>query len=361
MSRRAGALALGAGVLLLALVAGCAKKLPPPGGKLDIEPPHLLSVSPDSGAVGVSRRGPFTLEFSENMAHRDPSLWLVLGPYAHLGQGHWKAHGVTVDLVDSLRADQTYTMVISNAATDARGNRLQPPRTLIFTTGASFAPGAITGHVEGRGGHYGEGVFVWGYRADQGHAPDSTSRDFDALAVGGEAGRFALLGLPVPSKWRLYAFYDANHTQSFEPGIDLLNALDSTITLTADAPRADSIRIVSVDPTAPATAQGAVVDSAGVVVVNKQGKSDPKLKIWVEPLDTVVTRKGLTSAVAVTGGAFRFSLPPGRYRVRAYLDADLNGVFDPAREASGDPREVIAEPAALIQDLRLSAPPGVQR
>jgi Big-like domain-containing protein len=348
-------------VLFLALLAGCAKKLPPPGGKLDVEPPHLMSLSPDSGAVGVPRRGPFTLEFSENMAHRDPSLWLVLGPYARLGAGHWKAHGVTVDLADSLRADQTYTMVISNAATDARGNRLRPARALIFTTGASFAPGAITGHIEGRGGHYGEGVFVWGYRSDLGHAPDSTSRDFDALAVGGDAGRFALLGLPVPSKWRLYAFYDANHTQSFEPGIDLLNALDSTITLTADAPRADSIRIVSVDPTAAATVQGAVVDSAGIVAVDKAGKSDPKLKIWVEPLDSVVTRKGLTSAVPVTGGAFRFTLPPGRYRLRAFLDNDQNGVFDARREPAGDSKDVVAEPAGLLSDVRLAAPPGVLR
>lgn len=361
MSRRAGSLALGSSALLLMLAAGCAKKLPPPGGKLDIEPPHLLSVSPDSGTVGVSRRGPFTIEFSENMAHRDPALWLVLGPYARLGNGHWKAHTVTVDVADSLRVDQTYTLVISNAATDARGNRLRPARALIFTTGSSFAPGAITGHIEGRGGHYGEGVFVWAYRADLGHAPDSTSRDFDALAVGGAAGRFALLGLPVPSKWKLYAFYDANHTQSFEPGIDLLNPLDSTITLTADAPRADSILIVSVDPTAPATAQGAVVDSAGDVVVGKTGKSDPKLKVWVEPQDSVVTKKGLTTAVAVTAGAFRFSLPPGRYRFRAFLDNDLNNVYEVLREPAGDPRDVVVEPGGLITDIRLNAPPGVKR
>src|SRR5262249_31316746 len=154
---------------------------------------------------------------------------------------------------------------------------------------------------------------------------------------------------------------DANHTQSFEPGIDLLNALDSTITLTAAAPRADSIRIVSVDPTAPASAQGVVVDSAGMVAADKAGKSDPKRKGWVEPVDSVVTKKGLTSAVPVTGGAFRFTLPPGRYRLRAFLDNDLNNVFDPRREASGDPVEVVAEPAALLSDLKLSAPPGVQR
>jgi hypothetical protein len=342
------------------LIAGCAKKVPPPGGQPDIEPPHLLSVSPDSGAVGVPRGAPITLTFSETMAHRDPNDWIVLGPYAHLERGHWKSRTATIELTDSLRANQTYTLVISNAATDARGNRLRPARALIFTTGSSFPPGAIAGRVEGRGGHFGEGVFVWGYRADLGHAPDSTSRDFDALAVGGESGRFALLGLPVPSKWRLYAFYDANHTQSFEPGIDLLNALDSTITLTAEAPRADSILLVSVDPAAPATAQGSVVDSAGSVAADEQGKSDPRLKVWVEPLDSVVTRKGQTTAVSVTAGTFRFTMPPGRYRLRVFLDDDHNNVFDRGREAAGAPFEVRAEPAGLLGDLKLEAPPGIR-
>jgi hypothetical protein len=65
--------------------------------------------------------------------------------------------------------------------------------------------------------------------------------------------------------------------------------------------------------------------------------------------------------VPVTGGAFRFTLPPGRYRLRAFLDGDQNGVFDAKREAAGDPRDVVAEPAALITDVRLNAPPGVQR
>jgi len=320
----------------------------------------VLRVSPDSGAVGVPRSGPITLSFSESMAHRDPNEWLVLGPYQHFERAHWKGQTATIDLGDSLRANQTYTMVISNAATDARGNRLRPARTLIFTTGPSFAPGAIAGRIEGRGGHFGEGVFVWGYRADLGHAPDSTSRDFDALAVGGEAGRFALLGLPVPSKWRLFAFYDANHTQSFEPGIDLLNALDSTITLTADAPRADSILLVSVDPAAPATAQGSVVDSAGNLAADEQGKSDPRLKVWVEPLDSVVTRKGQTTAVSVTAGAFRFTLPPGRYSLRIFLDDDHNNVFDRGREAAGAPLEVTAQPAGLLGDLKLEAPPGIR-
>jgi len=333
--------------------------VPPPGGQLDIVPPHLMTVSPDSGAVGVPRGGPITLTFSENMAHRDPNEWLVLGPYAHFERAHWKGQTATIDLTDSLRANQTYTLVISNAATDARGNRLRPARALIFSTGGSFPPGAIAGRIEGRGGHFGEGVFVWGYRADLGHAPDSTSRDFDALAVGGEGGRFALLGLPVPSKWRLYAFFDANHTQSFEPGIDLLNALDSTITLTADAPRADSILLVSVDPAAPATAQGSVVDSLGNLAADDQGKSDPRLKVWVEPLDSVVTRKGQTTAVSVTAGAFRFALPPGRYRLRIFLDDDHNNVFDQTREKAGTPTEITAQPAGLLGDVKLQAPPGI--
>ena len=355
MSAGAGRRLLGAAVLALAL-AGCAKKLPPPGGRPDVEPPRSLSVSPDSGAVAVPREASIHVGFSENMAHRDPALWLAIGPYVPLDKARWEKHEVTVALDDTLRANQTYTVVLGDAITDSRGNRLRPVRTWSFTTGAAFPPGEIRGRVDGRG-HLGEGVYVWGYRDDLGHAADSTARDFDALAVGREAGRFALLGLPVPSRWKLYAFYDANRTQSFEPGLDLLNVLPRTISLTTAAPVADSVTLVSVDPEAQATVQGTVVDSSGSTVLDEKNRSDPKLKVWAEPLDT--TRARGPTSLSVGAAAFRFAVAPGRYRVRAYLDANQNGRFDPG-EPAGEAVEITAEAAGLIADLTLKAPPGVR-
>jgi len=355
VSPRAGRRLLGAALLALAF-AGCAKKLPPPGGKPDVEPPRTLSVAPDSGAVSVPRNTTLQIGFSENMTHRDPALWVAIGPYVPIDRARWDKHHVTIELEDTLHADRTYTVVVSDAMTDSRGNRLRPARSWSFTTAPAFAPGTIRGRVEGRG-HLGEGVFVWGYRDDLGHAADSTSRDFDALGVGGEAGRFALLGLPVPSRWKLYAFYDANRTQSFEPGLDILNLMPQTISLTPDAPLADSVTLVSVDPEAQATVQGTVVDSSESVVVDEKGRSEPKLKVWVEPSDTTRTRG--PSSLSVGAGAFRFAVAPGTYRIRAYLDANQNGRFD-SGEPAGESVGITAEAAGLVTDVRLAAPPGVR-
>jgi len=61
------------------------------------------------------------------------------------------------------------------------------------------------------------------------------------------------MGLPVPSRWRLFAFHDANLTLSFEPGVDHLTPLDSTVVLTDTAAVAEDVGLLSLDPAAPAT------------------------------------------------------------------------------------------------------------
>src|SRR5258708_24208353 len=64
-SRQLSAAALCA--LILFCSSGCARKLPPSGGPPDLEPPVVLSVTPDSSATAVSRTARLVIEFSEGM------------------------------------------------------------------------------------------------------------------------------------------------------------------------------------------------------------------------------------------------------------------------------------------------------
>jgi hypothetical protein len=345
--------ALAAALALAA--AGCARKLPPPGGTPDLVPPRLASTVPDSGAVGVPRGVVLELRFSEAMAHRDPVSWFCTGPYVSARRVEWRKNTLFFEPAESLRADQTYTLIVGGAATDARGNRLAGVRTLPFTTGAAFPPGRLGGRVEGRG-HTGDGVFVWAYREDLGHAPDSTARDFDALAIGGPGGQFVLPGLPVPSRWRLYAFHDANRTLSFEPDVDHLTRQDSVVVLTAEAPAADSLVIWSVDPAAPATVSGTVVDS--LVPPGTQ------VRVLAERVGAEAAgsprggRAARSGSVAVEGGTFRLSLEAGRYRLRVYLDLNRNARFDSPAEPASEPVEIDAKAGDVLSGIELVAPAG---
>ncbi len=356
MSRCRGALRLALTAAALAVcAAGCARKMPPPGGQPDTEPPRVLSTVPDSGAVEVPRATVLEVAFSEPMRWGEAERWLVVGPHVPARRVSSRERTLRYEPAESLRAGQAYTLVVCAGATDARGNPIAEPRAIPFTTGGAFPPGRIRGRIEARG-HRAVGVFVWAYREDLGHAPDSTARDFDALGVGASAGEFDLGGLPVPSRWRLFAFHDANRTLSFEPGIDHLTALDSTLALTDSAAVAEDVSLLSLDPVAPAMVSGTVADTLA--------PNGVALRVLAEQIeiftDRPVSAGGQPSAgsVAVENGAFTVSLQAGRYRLRCYLDLNRNGRLDAAAEPASEAVEIKVRPGDQLAGLLLVAPAG---
>lgn len=345
---------VGRGIALLCLApmitligAGCAKKLPPPGGRVDQEPPNVAATRPDSGATQVARTGALEVEFSETMNERTTSNAILLAPYAAAAKFEWKGKVFRYVLSDTLAADQTYTLLVGRNALDIRNNSLPGPRTAHFTTGSGFPPGRIGGRVEAKG-HGPEQVYVWGYREDLGHAPDSTARDFDALALAGRDGAYELPGLPVPSSWRLYAFHDVNRTLTFEPGTDHLTRAESLVVLRPERPVADSVVVASLDPSAPAVVQGTVTDP--------DTAARRPLRLVVEQLvDTVATGQRWENPVA--HGPFQLSLDPGLYRFWIYVDENRNRNWDREEPRTPD-TEVRVAPAEERKGLELAAPPS---
>jgi len=345
-ARRAAACA--AFVAFVALVAGgCARKLPPTGGPRDVSPPDLLSIEPDSGATGVDTSAVIRLVFSEPMDRASVETGLLVAPGVRGGRFEWSGgRTVTFRPERPLRASTVHTMLLVAGVRDARGNVVDRPFAVHFTTGTAFGPGGIEGRVDGRGVTP-EGVYLWAYREDRGRAPDSTALDMDALARARAGGLFRFVGLEVPGTYRLYTFVDRSRNRTFEPAADLLARSESLVVLTADAPVARDIRVMAVDPEALAQVEGAVLDSLS------PGTAPLRVEVRGIPLDPVAAvDRAPVIILDVREGRFAGNLRAGRWRLTGFRDRDDDRVLAPS-EPRSQTVEIDLEPAGRAADLTL--------
>jgi hypothetical protein len=334
--------AAAAGLLVtLALVGSCARKGPPSGGPLDLEPPRIVSLSPDSGAAGVPRDAQFQITFSEGMEPQSTGQSVDLAPRVEIRQRKWSGHTMTVVLADTLAANRAYTMFVGNTARDRHGNPMREGKSWVFTTAATLPPGVLAGRLEARGFPAG-GTYLWCYRQDPPRAPDSTARDFDALGIADRDGHFRVVGLSVPGHYKLWAFADLNGNRSFEPDKDLLTPADTLLSLTTVTPVVEGLALTVVNPRAPARVKGAVLDSLG----NLGGQ----LTVMAVA-DTDTTRRVLGPVNDRL--EFEITLDAGGWSLRAFRDLDRNGVWDRAAEPASDPQPLRLAPAAEITDVQL--------
>jgi hypothetical protein len=292
-----------------------------------------VASEPDSGAAAVPRDVGPSLTFSEGMEPRSTGDAIALAPPVEVRRLRWSGRTVRLELGDSLRAGQTYTLIVGGGARDRHGNSMLEGADVVFTTGDSFPPGRLAGKLEARGFSAGR-AYLWCYDVARGHEPDSTARDFDALGLVKDDGRFDVVGLPVPTTYRLWTFADLNNNRSFEPETDVLAAVDTVLTLTPEAPVASDLAFRVVNPRAPARVRGTVLDSLPA--------GEGSLQV-IAVADTDTTRRVLANVNEQ--GEFDLQLEAGAWTLRAFRDADRNRVWNPATEPASDPWPVKAEPA----------------
>lgn len=326
---------------LLAAAAGCAKKGPPTGGPPDIEPPRLIASSPDSGAAGVRGDAPLTLTFSEGMDPRSTADAISIAPRVDIRERHWSGRTVGIVLAETLRAGKTYTLFLGGGARDRHGNPLAGGATVTFTTADSMPRGVLEGELVARG-FPAVGAYLWCYDAASGRAPDSTARDFDAIGVTDRDGRFRVVGLPVPGRYRLWVFADLNNNRSFEPQNDILAPVDTVFALTSGTPLAHGFSVTVLNPRSPGRVRGAVLDSLAI----DQG------------VLAVMAIAGDDSLRRITGTVddqrhYELSLAAGTWRVRAWRDLDRNRAWQRGTEPASAERRIEVPPASEILDVDL--------
>lgn len=328
-----------AALALLLVSAGCARKGAPSGGPPDLVPPRVEACSPDSAKARVPLDARLSVTFSEGMEPRSTGEAVSLAPRVDIRQRRWRGRELTLVLEEPMRANQTYTLFVGPSARDRHGNPLTSGFTVVFSTADSFPPGVLEGVIEARGFAV-AGTYVWCYR--DGRAPDSTARDFDALGLADEQGRFRIPGLPVPGSYRLWAFADLNRNRSFEPEKDVLAPADTIIELTATRPVVRELMARVVDPRAPGHVRGIVTDptgdTLGVLRVIAIAERDTTRRVFVAPDDA---------------GTFDLQLEPGRWQVRAWRDADGNRAWRMDAEPASEVHYYQVTPAQEINDVRL--------
>lgn len=236
-----------AGFAMLAL--SCAVVVAPSGGPEDKTAPVVTGVFPAPAQLEVPTDAQPVLQFSEWIQPSIPRGAIFLSPpQAKSLRYEVEANRLRVQPGTLLDSGTTYTLTVSNALRDLRGNALAQPHQLIFSTGKQIDTLKITGNVLGRDrrttptvGLFPVGSWRtrWSY-LDR-FRDTALTREMDTLprphkeiplfvAATDTVGRFSFGGLP-PGRYLLAAFQDGNGNNRLDPQVELAGIGESEIVL----------------------------------------------------------------------------------------------------------------------------------
>lgn len=190
------------------MLMSCAKMGSPDGGWYDETPPRVIGCSPADKGVNVNRRHIY-INFDEFIKIDNPSQNVVVSP-PQLNQPEIKGQGkrISVELLDSLKPNTTYTIDFSSAISDNNEGNPMGSYTYSFSTGDHIDTLEVSGYVvEASNLEPVKGILVGLY--------DSISNDYfkkkPMLRVSktDASGHFTIKGV-APGTYRIYALQDAD-------------------------------------------------------------------------------------------------------------------------------------------------------
>ncbi len=148
-------------VATLCLVAfGCARVAPPPGGPQDTTPPEVVSTFPEDGEVGVDRKTPIRIDFSEEMSRESVERAFEITPAVGLRNFRWSGETVLTEPLEEFLDSTTFIVRIGPGARDYHNVAIEAPYSFAFSTGVAIDDGTIAGIVLYRDEPVGDAV-VW--------------------------------------------------------------------------------------------------------------------------------------------------------------------------------------------------------
>jgi len=149
--RRTGLRCLGTALWIV--ITACASTGDPPGGPPDQQPPTVLRIEPESGAVLTTLPSEVNVYFDEVIAERvagqptDISGSVLLSPAEGEVRVGWHRDRISVKPRGGFVAGRIYHLQVLPVVTDLRTNRLRAERTVVFSTGPAIPDAGITGAV----------------------------------------------------------------------------------------------------------------------------------------------------------------------------------------------------------------------
>ena len=196
-------------VILLFLLASCARMGSPDGGWYDETPPKVISSTPEDKGTNV-RAKKITINFDEFIKIEDAQNKVIVSP-PQLEQAEIKAAGkrIIVELKDSLKDNTTYTVDFSDAITDNNESNPMGNYTFSFSTGDQIDTLEVSGYcLNAENLEPIKGISVGLYPYD---APDSVFRKEPMIRISrtNSGGKFTIKGV-APGAYRAFALQDAD-------------------------------------------------------------------------------------------------------------------------------------------------------
>lgn len=212
---------------MVATLWSCASQGHPDGGPLDDTPPRFIASVPAEGAVNSARRK-VTLEFDEFIKLEKANEKVVISP-PQIQMPEIKPNGkkITINLIDTLKPNTTYTIDFSDAIVDNNEGNPLGNFAFTFSTGAAIDTMEVAGTVlEASNLEPVKGMLV-GLHSN---LADSafTKLPFDRVARTDSRGRFSIRGV-APGKYRIFGLMDTDQNFFYSQKSEVLAFNDSLI------------------------------------------------------------------------------------------------------------------------------------
>ena len=227
-------------LLMAVLLVACASIGQPDGGPYDEEPPVLVKATPELNATGVTGND-IELLFDENVKLQNAFEKVVISP-PQSQMPVIKSNGkrVTVELIDTLVPNITYSIDFGDAIVDNNEGNPYENFTYVFSTGDAVDTLAISGVVLNAEDLEPIKGAVVGLHSS---LDDSafTSKPFERVSRTDSRGRFSIKGI-ASGTYRVYALTDANQNNYFDQKSEKVAFMDATVSpFASEAMRADTV------------------------------------------------------------------------------------------------------------------------
>ena len=214
-------------VTLVVMLYSCASIGRPDGGPYDETPPRFIGSTPAAGALN-NQRTKVSLLFDEFIKLEKATEKVVVSP-PQVQQPEIKASGkrIQVNLLDSLKANTTYTIDFSDAIVDNNEGNPLGNFTFTFSTGTQIDTMEVSGTVlDASNLEPIKGILV-GLHSNLNDSA-FTKLPFDRVARTDSRGRFSIRGV-APGKYRIYGLMDADQTFTFNQKSEVIAFNDTLI------------------------------------------------------------------------------------------------------------------------------------